>query len=259
MTPWGRRKVAILSGNAIRNRMVRDAGAKYLVESLGVGGELTRDTLGLLFHGGMRREKAMPVNTAKIADMQRLFPLFDLLGCCLPEDIVSGKLKCMIGMLACSENSDRINAITPDDWSFESLPQASVFCGRYQYVRGKLTQDQLKTVEDDDTKNQMMPFAGTCVIPGALFVHGFSVVGCTQLQYGCLMHSLGQWDGTIGGQSSKGHGMLETKVQSHPAFDLGDSVSLYEKHVADNAAECVEWLKACYVKPKKAKKQKRLV
>lgn len=256
LTPWGRRKVAILSGNAIRNRMIRDSGAKYLVESLGLSGSLTRDVLGLLFHGGMRREKSMPVSTAKIADMQRLFPLLDLLGCCLPEDIVAGKLKCMIGVLACAENTDRINAITPEDWSLDKLPVASNFCGRYQYVRGKLSADQLKTVNDDGTENKMMPFSGTCVVPGAIFVHGFSVTGANQLQYGCLMHSISQWDGTIGGQSSKGHGMLQTKIQSHPDWDLGESIELYENHVQENADECKEWLDQCYVKPKKASKKR---
>lgn len=257
LTPWGKRKAAILSGNSIRNRMIRDSAAKYLVERLEMKGDLTRDILGLLFHGGMRREKSMPVNTAKIADMQRLFPLLDLLGCCLPEDIVAGKLNCWIGILACAENAERIAAVTPDDWTFDSLPTASTFCGRYQYVRGKLTADQLKTVEDDGTDNKMMPTAGTCVIPGAIFVHGFSSYSATQLHYGCLMHSISQWDGTIGGQSAKGHGQLQTKIQPHPQWDFVESIELYEKHVQDNADECREWLKQCYVKPKKASQRKR--
>ena len=258
LTPWGRRKVAILSGNAIRNRMVRNPGAQHLVESLGIIGSLTRDILGLLYHGGLRREKSMLVSTAKIADMQRLFPLLDLLGCCLPEDIVAGKLKCMVGLLACYENADRINALTPEDWTFGNLPSASSFYGRYQYVRGKLTAGQLAAASDDGADNKMMPFSGTCVVPGAVFVHGFSAAGATQLHYGCLMNCLSQWDGTIGGNSSKGHGVLQTKVQNHPEWSASESIELYNDHISDNAAECRDWLEQCYVKPaKKASKKSK--
>ena len=269
-TPLGVRKVPKLSGNAIRHRMIRAPGAAYLVEALELKGQLNRDTMNLLFHGGLKREKAQLASLSRIADMQRLFPLFDLLGCCLPEDIVEGKLSALQAMLVCAENMTRIKSVVPDDWKTgDGISNASSFVSRWQYVRGKLTKSAInealpeldkkgKPVDTDDSK--MMPFAGTCVMPGAVWLHGFSIVGCTQLHYGCLIHCLRHWQSegsTIGGQSSRGHGVLDLQLQSCE-WDQDESAALYETHVGDNAKECREFLLACYEAPAKTSKVEKV-
>lgn len=251
-TPLGNIKVPVISGNAIRHRMLRAPAADYLVEKLELTGKLSRDTLNLLYHGGLKREKAKRPSLAGIAEMQRLFPMFRLLGACLPEAIVSGDLSAYRAMLACRENMDRIAALVPDDWcAGEYLAPATSFVERWQYVRGKLTHAMAATSSDstneDDSK--MMPFAGTCVIPGSEWVHGFSLVKCSTLDFGCVMHSLREWDkqgASIGGQSSRGHGVLSLSWWCDHEFDVEACIAEYEQHVADNADACREFLSRCY-------------
>lgn len=251
-TPLGNRKVPVLSGNAIRHRMLRAPGADHLVDSLGLDGKLSRDVLNLLYHGGLKREKAKRPSLARIADMHRLFPLLRLLGVCLPEAIVSGDLIAYRAMLVCRENKSRIEAIAPDGWSVEaSLAPASSFVERWQYVRGVMSHSlaESATDESDEDASTMMPFAGTCVIPGAEWAHGFAVNDCSQLEFGCILHCLRKWDAdgaTIGGQSSRGHGVLSLSLWDDSGFDHDESVALYAQHVTDNATACGEFLAGCY-------------
>lgn len=251
-TPLGNRKVPVLSGNAIRNRMLRSPGADYLIDALGLGGKLSRDVLNLLYHGGLKREKAKRPSLSRIADMHRLFPLLRLLGVCLPEAIVSGELIAYRAMLVCKENKSRIEAIAPEGWTTEThLAPATAFVERWQYVRGIMPHAlaHSATDESDDDTSTMMPFAGTCVIPGSEWAHGFSVADCKQLEFGCILHCLRKWDAdgaTIGGQSSRGHGVLSLSFWDDSGFEHDESVAMYEKHVSDNADACREFLAGCY-------------
>ncbi len=251
-TPLGNRKVPMLSGNAIRHRMLRAPGVDYLVESLGLDGKLSRDVLNLLYHGGLKREKAKRPSLARIADMHRLFPLLRLLGVCLPEAIVSGELIAYRAMLVCKENSSRIDAIAPAGWTTDThLAPASAFVERWQYVRGIMKHSLAHSATDttDEDESTMMPFSGTCVIPGAEWVHGFSVSDCSQIEFGCILHCLDRWDAdgaTIGGQSSRGHGVLALSFTDDSGFDHAESKAMYEQHVADNSAECHAFLAGCY-------------
>ena len=251
-TPLGSRKVPMLSGNAIRHRMVRAPGADFIVEACGLHGKLSRDVLNLLYHGGLKREKAKSPSLNRIAEMHRLFPLLRLLGVCLPEAIVTGELVAYRAMLVCRENQERIDSIAPSGWKIENrLAPANSFVERWQYVRGVMKHSLAHSATDTTDKDEstMMPFSGTCVIPGAMWVHGFSASECSQLEFGCLLHCLRRWDAsgaTIGGQSSRGHGILEISLSTDCEFDQEQSVGLYEEHVKTNAVACAEWLGKCY-------------
>ncbi len=256
-TPLGNRKVPVLSGNAIRHRMLRSPGAEYLEEVLDLSGELTRDQLNLLYHGGLKREKAKRPSLARIADMQRLFPLLRLLGVCLPEAIVSGEIKSHRAMLVCRENQTRIEAMVPDDWrdDIPRLAPATSFVERWQYVRGKLTHAKAADTPDesDDDDSKMMPFAGTCVVPNSCWLHGFwwpDYDDETQLLlFGCVLSCIRKWasDGaSIGGQSSRGHGFLAVSMHVDSYLDPDEAVNTYEQHVLANREECRDFLLGCY-------------
>lgn len=251
-TPLGSRKVPVLSGNAIRHRMIRAPGADYIVDTCGLNGHLSRDVLNLLYHGGLKREKGKSPSLSRIAEMHQLFPLLRLLGACFPEAIVSGELIAYRAMLACRENQSRINAIAPEGWQFDgNLAPANSFVERWQYVRGVMKHSMAHSATDktDVDDSTMMPFAGTCVIPGAVWVHGFSMSKCSQIEFGCLLHSLQKWDAdgaTIGGQSSRGHGVLGLSMWDDTGYVRDESVALYEEHVKTNADKCSAWLKGCY-------------
>ncbi len=252
-TELGVVKVPVLSGNAIRHRMIRAPAAEYLIESLDLSGHLSRDTLNLLFHGGLKRQKAKRPSLARIATMHRLLPVFRLLGCCLPEAIVSGELIAYRAMLVCRENANRIESFMPFGWCEGSdfLAPATSFVERWQYVRGKLTHAMAESATDetDEDDSKMMPFAGSCVIPGSMWVHGFYLRKSRLVDVGCLLHSLLLWDAScasIGGQSSRGHGVLSMAMHIDDDINQDEAVAAYEKHVLDNANECREFLLECY-------------
>lgn len=257
-TPLGVRKVPVLSGNAIRHRMLRSPGASQLETELELTGELTRDQLNLLYHGGLKREKAKRPSLARIADMQRLFPLLRLLGVCLPEAIVSGELKSHRAMLVCRENESRIRATVPESWSdaVSGLAPASSFVERWQYVRGKLTHRKAANTPDetDEDDSKMMPFAGTCVVPNSVWLHGFwwpDYAGETaELLLGCILTCLDRWDAagaTIGGQSSRGHGVLALSLHDDSGLDHAACRERYANHIATTKSEGRDFLLGCYV------------
>jgi len=256
-TPLGNRKVPVLSGNAIRHRMLRAPGAEHLEEVLDLSGELTRDQLNLLYHGGLKREKAKRPSLARIADMQRLFPLLRLLGVCLPEAIVSGEIKSHRAILVCRENQSRIETMVPGGWrrNIPRLAPAQSFVDRWQYVRGKLGHSKSVNTNDesDEDDSKMLPFSGTCVVANSCWLHGFwwpdydSEV--QSLLLGCVLSCIRKWDrdgASIGGQSSRGHGVLS--VALHVDSDLGhdEAVESYERHVIENREESREFLLGCY-------------
>jgi hypothetical protein len=247
-TPLGLRKVPVLTGNAIRHRVVRAPAADAFVEVAGLSGKLSRDQLNLLYHGGLKREKNKKPSLKRIADFQRLFPVFDLLGACLPEAIVAGRMNVWRAILCCRENQSRIESLSGESIEM-TLPPASHYVSRWQYVRGKLdhraAEAATDTTDEDDSK--MMPFAGTCVVSGAWWMHGFDIPN-EPLLIGCLLNSIERWEaegGTIGGQSSRGHGRLALSLVSDGAFDSQDCMTLYRDHLAVNVAEATELLFTC--------------
>jgi len=257
--------VPSITGNALRHRCVRETGARYLVDALGLSGELSLPQLAFLFNGGSLTESTGREDTKKIADLQRLFPLLRLLGGSLPDQILSGTLIATSGLLVCEENRSRLSGLLPDEWSLpvDRLRDAEAMVGTYQYVRGVPTKTcpDLVRGEDEldargagkDGKSQQMIFSGQCVNPGAAFVHGFLAPSSTALDIGCLLHSLALWQqagGTVGGSAAKGHGRLSTYV--HCDQPIYGCVERYQEHVEQCKQECVDWLTAAFAKKKAA-------
>ncbi len=272
-TPLGVRLVPMLSGNCLRHRMIRRPAAMTVVDEWGLSGTLTKDELNLLFHGGLRRLPGLGVSLKKIAEMERLFPMIRLLGACLPEDIHCGSLNARRAILVCRENAERIKRMVPAEYvcgDMDHLAPASSFVARWQYVRGearKTIPAELPTNVaeiDADPKQQgsdMMPFAGTCVIAGGEFLHGFTVGMADEILMGCLFHSISRWDAegaTVGGQASRGHGVLATSYDS-AGWDVEDCIGRYLDHIRAVKEEGIPMLKTMYAPPPKKAKQKKLV
>lgn len=252
-TPLGVRKVPVLSGNAIRHRMLRAPSSDVLVERLELAGSLNRDELNLLYHGGLKREKGGRQSMARIAEMERLLPSLRLLGCCLPDGIVGGDLSAYRAMLVCRENRDRIKAMVPADWHVEaSLAPATDFITRMQYVRGEVGNTRGHLVpEDEEQVDTMMPFAGTAVIAGSEWMHGFVIRNWRPIDVGCVLHSIRRWcaDGaTIGGQSSRGHGVLQLSYWMDQDVDEEACVQEYIDHIDSNADAIREFIHSLYRK-----------
>ncbi|MCK4825565.1 hypothetical protein KA005_57990 [bacterium] len=253
--------IPVLSGNALRHKMIREPGAMYLVNQLDMRGKLSIDQANYMFTGGSLSESSTNDNIPLIADMQRFSPLFRLLGGSLKNQVIGGSLFVSRGVLCCEENQDIIqkqigNYKVPEDKLFP----AQYFIDKYQYTRGeagrmKDAPEMIKNI-DDQIKTNLMIYAGESVIPGALFYHNLTLYNVSPLEVGAALHSLGLWQnsgGTIGGSARIGHGKLKIDYWLDGLVDWFGSekdpaelVKDYINHVTENRENFKGWLKKAF-------------
>ena len=250
------RQVPVLSGNAIRHKMVREPGAMHLIKSCGLEGKLNLDQANYLFNGGNLTESSPTENTAKIAEMQELLPLLRLLGGSLRNQVIGGSLIVGRGILVCEENRETIEKMLPNDFK---LPEARLrscedFIDQYQYTRGdaKKRKDAhliMENVENDSSN--LMIYSGQSIIPGAMFYHQFILQNISSLEIGALLNSLYEWDeagATIGGSARIGHGRLQTyfliEMENGPEehSDPKKLVESYRGYCETKKSDIANWL-----------------
>lgn len=250
--------IPVISGNALRHACVREPGADYLIEQLGLTGECTIDVANYLDNGGSLTESSTNDNLRKIAELQELFPLSRLLGGCLRNQIISGSLIVHRGYVICEENKHRLNHFLPKAYRLtdSTLKSAECFVSMHQYTRGdaKNRKDLIKSKKADNEKDKtnLMIYSGQNLIAGTLFYHGFILRNTSPIEVGALIHSLNQWQasgGVIGGMKRIGHGCLKTDiiVENEKDFfgqdvNIGDCVNMYIDHVSKKKTEMKDWL-----------------
>lgn len=258
--------VPVLSGNALRHRLVREPGARWLIEEYGLAGKLSLLQLNFLMHGGNLTEGGGRENTARIAAMQRLFPLLRLIGGTLPDQILAGSLLVGRGTLVCRENASALASLLPDGWRLpdNALHSAEHFVSGYQYTRGdgRKTASALLAETGEPSDSNLMIFSGQAVTRGACFLHAFTLQHVAEVELGALAWSLRLWQqagGTVGGQGARGHGRLSTSV--HCDADIEAATDAYVAHARSVKNEAVEWLNAAIPvaprEPREAKKGKQ--
>jgi hypothetical protein len=255
------REVPVLSGNAIRHRMIREPGALFLIGACGLKGKLNIDQANYLFNGGNLTESSTTENLARIAEMQELMPLIRLLGGSLKNQVIGGSLYVLRGLLVCEENREAISKMIPEEIGLpdEALRSCEDFVTQYQYTRGdaRKRNDAGQLLEMPDADNtQLMIYNGQNVCPGALWYHGFILQNISPLEVGALLHALQQWEasgGTIGGQARIGHGRLKTSIYMENGenfygsdLDTLEVVADYIKHIDTNKDKIAEWLMAAF-------------
>jgi hypothetical protein len=255
VTPAGVRWVPHLSGNAIRHRLVRGCGFRWLIGEYGLAGRLTLPQLNFLLHGGNLTEGGGREDTRRIADYQRLFPLGRLLGGALPDQILAGSLQAWRGTLVCEENRRHLAAALPDPSVLPpKLRPAESLVSGYQYTRGDAAKGETDLMkpragdEDAPASSNLMIFAGQAVTRGAAFVHGFTLPHVSELELGALLWSLRLWraaGGTIGGMAARGHGRLATSVLAGD-FDPDAACDAYVAHARSVKDEAVAWLHSAF-------------
>lgn len=266
-TPAGVRGLPCLSGNMIRHRLIREPGARALVEASGLGGKLTLEQLNFLFHGGSLTRGGGVEDFALAADSASASPLIRLVGGALPAQILSGNLEVGRGVLACEENRARLAAILPAG----SLPDrpmlpAESFVSGYQYTRGDARKTAASIAQREELAasqpgdSNLMLFAGQAVLPGAAFAHEIHVRHARPVELGCLLDCLARWQeagGTVGGQSARGHGRLATAIVGAPSgVDLDACRSEYLDTLASKGDDFRAWMDRAFAAPKAAKPAK---
>jgi hypothetical protein len=238
-TPCGIVNVPVLSGNALR-KMVRIHAAHDLGWS-----DLTKREVALLYGGGNERSKGGQPSLQIRGDIASTFPALALLGCSTADDIIPGAMSADRGILVCRENASRAQAMYPelqcDEW--KSVGPASQFVGRWQYFRHDPLLSGVSGLhgESDYTGNSSMPFGGTCVIPGAIFLAEFRITFSTDVLAGCLLNAISMWQGSggvLGGQGSRGHGRFACYVDS--TANVESCVAAYVASREANRESCRE-------------------
>jgi len=251
------RQVPVLSGNAIRHKMIREPGALHLVKACGLEGKLTLDQANYLFNGGNLTESSPTENLAKIAEMQELLPLIRLLGGSLRNQVIGGSLIVGRGILVCEENREAIEKMLPEGFELPSgrLRSCEDFIGQYQYTRGDASKrkdaNAILKEKDNDAKSNLMLYSGQSIIPGAMFYYQFIMQNVSELEIGAMLNSLYEWDmagATIGGSARIGHGKLQTyymiEAENETAVSLEpkELADAYKKHCESNKEKIAEWL-----------------
>lgn len=266
MTRNGVVHVPVLSGNALRHRVIRDPGAKYLIGLYNLAGKLNIDQLNFMLSGGSLTESSVSENMNTIANMQRLFPLYRLLGGSLRNQIIAGSLQVGRGLLVCEENRETINKSIPSEFASidTALLHAEVFVAQYQYTRGDVKRmkdiDFFAAVDElnnPDAPSNLMIYSGQSVMRNAIFAHEITAINISNLELGALMDALSRWQakgGTIGGNTRIGHGKLKTMVHVTPDVNISDSIEKYREYAASVKDEATQWLNDSF--PVKMKKEK---
>jgi len=269
--------VPVLSGNAIRHKMVREPGAQYIVDACALRGKLNVDQANFLFYGGSLTDSAISDNLAKIAAMQELLPLFRLLGGSLKNQVVSGSLLASMGTLVCDENREALEKLLPEELLIDlpELRSCEDYVSGWQYTRGdagsmqNILENESPPAEQEKStdKSNRMIYSGQHVIPGAVFYHNFILQNVSRLEVGALYAALNDWaaaGGVIGGQARVGHGRLDTAVYCADADFFGDGLDLgacaqeYRQYTEEKSEWIAMWLKETFPagREKTAKKAK---
>ncbi len=238
--------VPVLSGNSLRNRMVRSSGAGYLVDAYGLRGILSVEQCRYLFAGGQLTQKSASESLTRVARIWRLFPLLRILGGCLPDMIVPGNLICERGTLICAENRHLMRDLIDD----APLHSGWHYIGRYQYTRVDPIKSNAESVSAAPAlisdKSAQMIYSGQTIMAGAGFLHGFYLPDAQTVELGALLHSIRLWEnagGIIGGMGGRGHGRLRTKWAISPDIDAEAAIAEYISHVEAVKDEAVAALK----------------
>jgi hypothetical protein len=255
------RHIPVISGNAIRHKLIREPGAMFIVGACNLAGKMNIDQLNYLFNGGSLVESSVSCNIKKIAEMQTTLPLYRLLGGCLKNQVVAGSLNVMRGMLVCRENAEKISCMRPDDYKIGAdIFTADRFVDQYQYTRGDANKmkdvDYFAAVEELQTgetkeKSNLMIFNGQSIIAGSMFYVGFILNNVSDLELGALFHSLTRWNGFIGGQGSRGHGRCKLSLLDSDGLDVAGLTAAYKEYVMSKKEEIKTWLFDAFSSKKK--------
>jgi hypothetical protein len=226
--------VPVLSGNALRNRFVRTAAAKYLVETLGIKDE-QMPLLYFLFHGGALT-KNTGINAKKTQEVLAAVPFMDALGGSLDGQIITGALKVGRGVLLCEENSEILEAYT--GVNMRNLPSSDELVSNVMYTRGALPNDT------EGIKSRMI-YEMENVIVGAKFFVRFVVDAPNEHVLALVVKAIRDSGMTVGGMGRIGNGQFscELSTDTYNPNEIEQLIKNYEDYTETHKKELLEYLR----------------
>lgn len=118
------------------------------------------------------------------------------------------------------------------------------------------TPEPAKRGRKKKASDSLMIFEGQAVSSGAAFVHGFTLHHPTDVEIGGLLYGLRLWQlsgGTVGGQSARGHGRLDTYVLLPDDVDQDELTTAYLTHTEGTKDAALALLARAFHTEEKAK------
>lgn len=241
-------RVPCLTGNALRNRMLREPGAHILKARLGLYGHLTPHQDRFLSSGQERSIKGNSVDVGILRRGYELHPHVRVLGGTLPAEVVGGRSSVGFGVLVCRETVREQQAAIPPDWwqgfDPQNLMSHQSMVELRQYTRRS---DDIDTVAVEPGKGErdMMIYSTYTISAGSVFVQRIELTGCREVDAGMACAAIEYWDGTIGGQKQRGHGHLRSQyVIARDGLEVsaGPLIASYMDHIDNNKQAMIDWL-----------------
>jgi hypothetical protein len=252
------------SGNAWRGQM-RDLMARRVAEAVGV--RLPIDAFHLLFSGG-RIESDKGIDLEQIRTLRAALPPLSLLGGGIGSQMLNGKLRVTNTYPVCKEAMPVLPPHlhgTAEAIRYGGLTFEKEFSrrddGRHADGLAWLADERVKGKKDGQVADQMR-MGAELVAPGTVLYNEIHGAHLTAVELGCLVLALSDFSVSpyIGGQASRGHGLVDISYDmeapySDPAFvrvcDSDfiaspfalDCMALYLERLAVSQAELREVLK----------------
>lgn len=253
-------QVPFLSGNAIRHKMIREPGSMDLIKQCDLRGKLSIEQLNFMLNGGSLTDSSISTNIGKIYNMQKLLPLYRLLGGSLSNQVVSGSLNVSFGFMFCKENQERISKLLEDKSIVDDfkLRNFEHFIGNFQYTRSSSsnTKGAKSIIRNDETDTNLMIYNGQTLIPGTKFLIQFHLINCDDIELGALLNALQCYidEGcNIGGMSRIGHGRIGLEFLDDE-YDYQYLIDQYREYIQINSYAIENWFNETFPFVKKEPK-----
>jgi hypothetical protein len=108
-----RARVPFVSGNSWKHK-IRESGAQFALDAMGIEGGLKKAVIDLLFSGGALTKTGSAVNLSQARKLEKLFPIVSICGYSAGNTMTSSKLSVEPMHLACKENTYRVHSEIAD-------------------------------------------------------------------------------------------------------------------------------------------------
>jgi len=204
-------RLPFISGNAIRG-MLRRLCMHDLLQRLGL--TVTPKLYHALFTGGILEstagEAGGEIDLALRRVIRDTLPPLALFGTAIGNQNIQGSLKVDHAMPVCREYADYLGVV-PDIAGARIQHSIRTFTD----VSFATRRDDLRAERAEDEQARQMLIEFEAFVPGALFVHGFTLVYPSELEMACLGHILALWreQPYLGGKSASGYGRVRFEYQ----------------------------------------------
>lgn len=213
----------VYNGNAIRG-MLRDCGAKYLLNKLGI--QVPLKAFHLLFSGGsIGGTQNTDIDQARL--LRKSLPFVSLFGGGVGNQILDGKLKQTFAYPICRETNDILPAyVEKSQYSWRQLSGDIEFSrkddDKNENIRSEylLQSDEQPNLIEGETKKKkdepatQMRYSVEYMAAGTKLWHRWDIV-CEEVELGAFVSCLWEWQkqAYLGGMSGKGFGLVTADME----------------------------------------------